>query len=204
MINTVIFDIGNVLMKFDFHSVMEKYFPDKKLIEKIVEAYFVSGNWEKLDLGLVDADEFLASAITYAPEYEAVLREAFTHVHETLMPEAFAIPWVKGLKERGYRVLYLSNYSRPIMEMGLDCLAFLPLVDGGVFSCDVHLTKPDPEIYKTLKKNYDLDFATCIFLDDTVKNLEAANAQGLRTIHVQNHDQAEADLEALLALEGLK
>ncbi|MCQ2501350.1 MAG: HAD family phosphatase [Lachnospiraceae bacterium] len=204
MINTVIFDIGNVLMKFDFFSIMEKVFPDRKIVDVVADAYFVSGNWNKLDLGIAGDEEFLASVIAYAPDYEKELRLAFDHVHETLIKEDFAIPWVRGLKERGYRVLFLSNYSTTIMEKGPEVLGFLPLMDGGVFSCDVHLCKPDPAIYKALKEKYRLDFSECVFLDDTLPNLEEANRQGLRTIHVKNHGQAEADLERLLQEEGIE
>ncbi|MDO4490687.1 MAG: HAD family phosphatase [Lachnospiraceae bacterium] len=203
MINTVIFDIGNVLMKFDFFPVLHRVLQDQKLEEAVTEAYFASGHWNRLDLGTADEEEFLRAASEYAPAIEKEIRLMFEHVPETLVQEEFAVPWVRGLKERGYRVLFLSNYSKPIMRMGPDALAFLPLMDGGVFSCDVHLCKPDPAIYETLREKYDLDFSTCVFLDDTVPNLEAANKQGLRTIHVQNHEQAVRDLEQLLGEEGI-
>lgn len=204
MINTIIFDIGNVLMKFDFFPIMEKVFGDKKIIDVVADAFFVSGNWNKLDLGIADDDEFVESVIRHAPEYEDALRLAFEHVHETLIKEEFAVPWVKSLKERGYRVLFLSNYSTTIMKKGPEVLEFLPYMDGGVFSCDVHLVKPDPAIYQALKEKYQLDFSECVFLDDTLPNLEAANKQGLRTIHVKKHAQAEADLEELLRVEGIE
>ncbi len=203
MIDTVIFDIGNVLMKFDFFSMMHRHYEDQTVIDAVVDAYFTSGCWNQLDLGLADEEQFLQAAIDRAPAYEKEIRQTFDHVEETLIPEDFAIPWIQELKKKGYRVLFLSNYSKPIMEKGPEALAFLPLMDGGVFSCDVHLCKPDPEIYRTLKEKYELDFSTCVFLDDTLPNLEAANQQGLRTIHVKNHEQAAAELEELLKKEGI-
>ncbi len=190
-------------MKFDFFPMIHRLFEDQKTIDAVVEAYFTSGNWEKLDLGTADEKEFLDSAIRYAPELEQEIRLTFQHLAETLIPESFAIPWVQSLKEQGYRVLFLSNYSEVVMRIGPEALSFLPLMDGGVFSCDVHQCKPDPAIYETLKNKYDLDFSTCVFLDDTLPNLEAAEKQGLRTIHVQNHEQAAADLKELLEREGL-
>lgn len=201
MINTIIFDIGNVLMKFDFFPAMRKVFGDQKTIDVIAEAFFVSGNWNMLDLGTANDEEFLEAVIKHSPEYEKELRLAFDHVQDTLIKEEFAAPWIRSLKDRGYRVLFLSNYSETIMRKGPDALYFLPLMDGGVFSCDVHICKPDSAIYKSLKEKYDLDFATCVFLDDTLPNLEEANRQGLRTIHVKNHEQAAEDLEKLLKEE---
>ncbi len=204
MIDTVIFDIGNVLMKFDFFPMIHRLFEDQKTIDAIVDTFFVSGNWEKLDLGTADDEEFLASAIQAAPDLEKEIHLTFEHIPETLIREPFAVPWISDLKRRGYRVLFLSNYSRTIMRMGPEALEFLPLMDGGVFSCDVQLCKPNPAIYQALQKKYDLDFGTCVFLDDTLPNLEAAEQQGLRTIHVKDHEQAAADLEQLLAEEGLE
>lgn len=203
MINTIIFDIGNVLMKFDFFPVMQRVLKEQELVDAIAEAFFVSGNWNMLDLGLADDEQFLAAVIEHSPKYEKELRLAYDHVHETLYKEEFAIPWIQNLKDRGYRVLFLSNYSTTIMKKGPEALSFLPLMDGGVFSCDVHICKPDPEIYRCLKEKYELDFATCVFLDDTLPNLVAAEKEGLRTIHVRTHEQAAEDLEKLLEEEGV-
>ncbi|MDO4616204.1 MAG: HAD family phosphatase [Lachnospiraceae bacterium] len=203
MINTIIFDIGNVLMKFDFFPMLNRLFEAQSVRDAIVDTFFTSGNWNQLDLGLAEEEEFLQAAIRTSPELEKEIRRTFEHIPETLVKEEFAAPWILDLKKRGYRVLFLSNYSRPVMKMGPQALEFLPLMEGGVFSCDVHLCKPDPAIYKALKDKYELDFSTCVFLDDTLPNLEAANAQGLRTIHVQNHEQAAKELEQLLAEEGI-
>lgn len=204
MIDTVIFDIGNVLMKFDFFPLMERLFSDQKVIDAIAETFFKTGYWNGLDLGIYNGEQFLQKAIAHAPKYKEEFRYCFENLEGCLLKEDFAAPWIQSLKDRGYRVLFLSNYSEPIMKIGPEALYFLPLMDGGVFSCDVHICKPDPEIYHVLKEKYDLDFSTCVFLDDTMPNLEEASRQGLHTIHVQSHQQAADDLEMLLKEKGLK
>ena len=79
-----------------------------------------------------------------------------------------------------------------------DALYFLPEMDGGLFSCDVHRVKPDPAFYHLLIDKYDLEPARCVFIDDLAANLEPARELGIRTILFQSQDQAEQDLDRLL------
>ena len=75
MINTVIFDIGNVLVDFDWDGFMSRQFPsaDEKLIAKLDEDVWGSGRWDRLDAG--DAPEkVFKSIVDYDPEHESELR----------------------------------------------------------------------------------------------------------------------------------
>ena len=62
----------------------------------------------------------------------------------------------------------------------------------------VHLAKPDPAIYQTLLDRYGLKAEECVFLDDTVRNVEAAQALGIAGIVVTSQEQAKKELETLL------
>ena len=65
-------------------------------------------------------------------------------------------------------------------------------------SYTVHLAKPDPAIYQTLLDRYGLKAEECVFLDDTVRNVEAAQALGVAGIVVTSQEQAKKELETLL------
>lgn len=71
-------------------------------------------------------------------------------------------------------------------------------MDGGIMSYTVHLAKPDPAIYQTLLDRYGLKAEECVFLDDTVRNVEAAQALGIVGIVVTSQEQAKKELETLL------
>ena len=62
----------------------------------------------------------------------------------------------------------------------------------------VHLAKPDPASYQTLLDRYGLKAEECVFLDDTVRNVEAAQALGIAGIVVTSQEQAKKELETLL------
>ncbi|MBQ9419508.1 MAG: hypothetical protein IJU31_03935, partial [Synergistaceae bacterium] len=151
MITTVIFDVGNVLVDFDWDGFMEREFPgaSRELIAKLDEDVWGSGRWDRLDAG-DDPENVMKSIIDYDPEHEAELRKIFRNVGGTLRKRTATPVWINEIKSRGYRALYLSNYSHYVMKANPEVLDFLPLLDGGVFSCDVKLIKPDPKIYECL------------------------------------------------------
>ena len=125
--------------------------------------------------------------------------EAYDRAGEALSTRPYAHDWIQGLKDRGYQVLYLSNWSEHIFNVGGHVLTFMPLFDGGIFSCRVHMIKPEKGIYELLCKQYDLDPAECVFIDDSAKNVEGARSVGITAIHFKDYESASKELEEILA-----
>ena len=198
MINTVIFDIGNVLMKFDYMPYIRRLLKDEETVWRVNGAIWRSGCWSDLDRG-EDPDAVYARMLTIEPEYRREIRLAFENVGQCMFRMDYAIPWIQELKGRGYRVLYLSNYSHYAMQANPGVLDFLPYMDGGVFSCDVGMIKPEAGIYRALIGKYALCPAECVFLDDFSENAEAARDCGMKAILFQSCEQAKTALEALLS-----
>ena len=109
----------------------------------------------------------------------------------------YAVPWVKELKQKGYRVLYLSNFSRKAEIECAHTLTFLPYMDGGIMSYRYHQIKPQPEIYDTLIREYELKPEECVFLDDRSDNCEAARAKGMHAIVFTTREEALKGLAKL-------
>ena len=89
------------------------------------------------------------------------------------------------LKLAGYRLYYLSNIAADTMDH-LKQREFFPLFDGGIASCDVHMLKPDPQIYTLLMQQYHLAYDECIFVDDNKQNAQAAYDLGITGILYKN------------------
>ena len=199
MINTVIFDIGNVLVDFDWEEFIHRMFPGRdELIAELDEAVWGGRRWDRLDAG-DDPEEVFAKIISYAPNREKELRKVFENVGDTLKKRPATHGWLKDLKARGYRLLYLSNYSRYVMAKNPEVLDFLPLLEGGVFSCDVKLIKPQREIYECLAKKFHLNPSECVFLDDIERNIQAARDFGFNAIQFVTFQQAKNDLDKFLS-----
>ncbi|MCR5346454.1 MAG: HAD family phosphatase [Fretibacterium sp.] len=200
-IDTVVFDIGNVLADFNWDSCIHNIFSDENIIARVNEAMRGYGLWEEFDRGVMTDDEIISAFISHAPDVEREIRLACRHIGNCISRMDHSIPWIREVKAAGRRALYLSNYSRIIMKTNPGVLDFLPLMDGGIFSCDVHLLKPDRAIYDRLCREYSLTPSSCVFIDDVKENVEAARNFGLHAIQCLSPRQARADLQALLEPE---
>ena len=201
-INTVIFDIGGVLVELGRFRFLEKKGFTGELAQRVMAATMRSDDWVQLDLDRLSEGEILRLFIENDPGIEKEIRHMFGDVHGIVEPRASALEWVRHVKGLGRQVLYLSNYSPKIMRECADALYFLPEMDGGVFSCEVHAAKPDPAIYRMLLERYGLDPARCVFLDDLEANLAPARALGMQTILFQTPEQARAELDQMLGCAG--
>lgn len=197
MIKTIIFDIGNVLTEFCWSKYFEVFGYGEETLKRLAAATVLSEDWKEYDLGNLSDEEVLALFIANDPSIEKELRDSLRNVDGILEQCDYAVPWIEELKAKGYRVLYLSNFSEKVLR---DCdrvMGFLPHMDGGILSCRVHLVKPDPAIYRLLLKEYDLSAEECVFLDDTAENIKAAEALGIHGIVFKNQTQARRELEKL-------
>ena len=198
MISTVIFDVGNVLIDFDWEGFIHRMFPGREeLITELDAAVWGGGRWDRLDAG-DPPEEVFRHIIAHAPNREQELRKVFANVGDTLRKRPATHTWLKDIKSRGYKVLYLSNYSRYVMGKNPDVLDFLPLMDGGVFSCDVKLIKPDRRIYECITEKYALVPNECVFIDDIERNVQAARDFGFHAIQFGYFEQAQRDLNNFL------
>jgi len=189
MIRTVIFDIGNVLVKFDWKSYVYGTF-DEQTANILADAIWKSGYWVEFDRGVFSDAEIVALMEQAAPGYEKEIHTVLEHSGEFLEKYAYTDEWIEALKKSGYRVLYLSNYGESLMERRPDVLDFLSLMDGGLFSCHAKLIKPDPQIYAMLCQNFALNPKECLFLDDNEENVEAARDFGLHAICFHGYEKS--------------
>ena len=176
-IDTVIFDIGGVLVGLGRIHFFEQFGYSPEMCQRLLDSTVKNPNWKEFDIGLLSDEEVIDRFVQDTPELEQEIRE---------------------IRESGRRVLYLSNYSMKVARDNEDAMDFLPYMDGGLLSCDYHVIKPDPAFYQILIDKYDLDPSKCVFLDDLEDNLAAAREFGIRTIQVRDHEQAASDLRALL------
>lgn len=193
----IIFDVGKVLVKFEWEKYLDSFGFPKEKRDKIAKAVFESETWNERDRSSEDEQYYVDKMIKDAPEYADDIREVMRRSGETIERMDYAETWVRYLKDKGYHVYILSNYATYTLEKTEEELTFLKYVDGAVFSCQVKQIKPEPDIYQTLIKRYDLDPQKSVFLDDRKENCEAARKQGIHAIQFESFKQAAAELEKL-------
>ena len=105
-------------------------------------------------------------------------------------------PGQKYLKEQGYNLYILSNYSRYMLDgTKQNEMPFLKYMDGVIFSCDVNQMKPDIEIYQTLLSKFNLKAEETLFIDDRAENCQGAEKAGIHTIQFKDLKQAAKEME---------
>lgn len=194
MINTVVFDVGMVLVEFRSREYLKEFNYSKEVYDKIVNAMFLSKDWLEFDRSLLSDEEILESFIKNAPECDNEIREVFENLGNAICTYDYTKEWIKDLKENGYKVYILSNYPKKIYELSRKQLEFIHECDGAVFSFEVKKIKPEPEIFYSLMDKYHFKSEEAVFLDDNESNIEAAKKLGFKTIHFISKDQAVEEL----------
>ncbi|MCR5338324.1 MAG: HAD family phosphatase [Lachnospiraceae bacterium] len=195
---TIVFDIGRVLVKFDWQAYLNSLFTDEKEKAAVNRAFWEIGLWREMDRGAIPQEHIYQALLKQSQGFEEQMKLAYDRIGECIGKTDYAGVWIKELKERGYRVLFLSNYSDYLIEKNREALSFLELMDGGIFSCHVKLLKPDLKIYETLFEKYDLTPSDCLFLDDMPVNILGAKECGMNGIVFTTYEETRPKVEAFL------
>ncbi len=196
-IDTVVFDIGNVLTDFAWNGFLKAKGYDDEMIKRIARATVESDDWVEYDKGNLTNDEIVERFVENDPEIGDDLKNAFQNIDGIILKREKTIPWIRALKAAGYKVLYLSNFSKQALEGCPDAMAFLEETDGGILSYRDHVVKPDPAIYHLLEERYDLTPAKTVFIDDTPVNIEAARNLGWKGIIYKDYKQTVEELSEM-------
>ena len=197
MIRIIIFDIGNVLTDFRWKEFLKDKGFDDAMVQRVARASVMTPLWSEVDRGVWSEEKLMEEFAKLDPEIERELHLAYENVTGMVTKREYAIPWIQELKEKGYKVYYLSNFSyKAYVDCG-DALDFIPYMDGGILSYQEKVVKPEEEIYRRLMSRYGLKAEECVFLDDTPVNVEAAEKLGMRGICFRTKEQAEQELEKM-------
>lgn len=196
-IDTVVFDIGNVLTDFAWDKFLVFKGYDDKMVERIAKATVYSDDWVEYDKGNLTNEEIIARFVENDPEIRSEIEDSFKNIDGIILKREKTIPWIRALKAAGYKVLYLSNFSKQALEGCPDAMAFLDETDGGILSFREHVVKPDPAIYNLLASRYNLTPSKTVFIDDTPVNIEAAQNLGWKGIIYRDYNQVVDELATL-------
>ena len=195
MIDTLVFDMGGVLIDFSaqlFTERLQVSGEDRALLERHV---LRTTDWVRLDRGTITEAEALVHACAGLPRrLHAAADYIINHWNEPIVPIEGTAEVVRQLKARGYALYLLSNagvrqhsYWNDIP--GSECFS------GTVISADLHLLKPEAAIYQALFDKFDLTPANCIFVDDLPLNVEAAQNAGMQGIVFYDAQQLRSELQ---------
>ena len=196
-IDTVIFDLGDVLIAWNPRNLYRKLIPDEARMEAFL-AEVCSPAWNaRQDAGRPVA-EGVAELVAAFPQHEGWIRAYYGRWTEMLggVLEGTAA-LLRALKTKGYRVLALTNWSADTFPEAQRLFPVLGEFEGIVVSGEEGVIKPDPAIYRTLCERYRVAPERAVFIDDNPRNVAAAQALGMRGIHFVSPPQLGNELRGL-------
>ena len=196
MLNTIIFDLGGVLIDWNPEYVFRQTIPDEER-----RAFFFQNicthDWNvEQDAGrpIAVATELL---VTQFPEWTSEIKDFYGRWEEMLGgPIDATVELLRELREQGqHRLIALTNWSAETFPVALERYEFLQWFEGIVVSGDEKTRKPFPQIYQTLLDRFNVNPKEAVFIDDSHANILGAEALNIKGIHFQSPAQLRQQLQ---------
>jgi HAD superfamily hydrolase (TIGR01509 family) len=195
-IRNIVFDLGNVLLKYDPKGYLESLGYPKDTVSDLMKLIFHGIEWKLADQGLLSNDQLIEIYQLKAPQYYNEINYVMRNWHQLMVLMDESRDLFLEVLDKGYNVYILSNYPE---YKFLDMWERTPIFSkahGSVISYQIKLTKPSKEIYQHLLEKYDLKPEETIFLDDLQENINGAKKVGIHGIRFRNVPQVKQELKA--------
>ncbi len=196
-ITAIIFDFGNVFVNWDARNLYKRFFPDLQAVDSFLEEiHFAEWN-ARQDAGR-PFKEGVEELSKQFPQYASLIQAYDTHWEESLTETLHEnIEIAKNLKQSGWPLYLLSNFSVEKFEVVKRQHEYLAIFDEMIISGAHKLIKPDPAIFELTLNRINRTANECLFVDDSLPNIQAARNMGFITVHYQSPAQLKRDLYQL-------
>jgi putative hydrolase of the HAD superfamily len=194
MIKTLIFDLGNVLVPFDFKRGYAALgplcgFPAEEIPRRVSNTDLVV----EFESGRISPQEFFrrfAELLDLRTTYER-----FCEIWNSVFLPCTLIPEddIRALRER-YRILLLSNTNALHFAMLRESYSILAHFDSFVLSHEVGAMKPLPRIYHEALARAECRPEECFYTDDVADYIEGARREGIDAVQFQGYENLKAEL----------
>ena len=197
-INTIIFDLGGVLIDWNPRYVYRTIFKTEEEIDWFFENVATHDWNENQDAGYPIA-QATAELVAQHPEWEHEIKAYYGRWTEMLGgPIRGTVEIFSQLKQiTNLKIYALTNWSAETFHIALDRYDFLHWFDGRVVSGEEKTRKPFHEFYQKLLNRYNVDPKKTLFIDDNLRNVKAAEELGIKGIHFHDPNQLKMELNKL-------
>ncbi len=199
-IKNIVFDVGNVLVRWAPLDVVSAFFPQEKSPQDLTVKIFKSPLWYDLNLGKLTEKEALKIYSQQLAIPESTLTDLMIAVRESLVPLEGSFELLDELHAKGVPLYSITDNVNEIVAFLKDRYDFFDKFLGTVVSAEIGVLKPSPVIYKHLIDSYHLIPEETVFIDDLLKNVQGAQNVGLHGIHFTDAAQCRRELRKLSIL----
>ncbi len=197
MLRNIILDVGDVLLEYRWKEMLLDYGMEEDKAEELGDLLFSDPLWEEFDVALRPWEDIVEDYVKKYPQYAEEITWFVNHGELMQVPRPDVWEQVHALKEKGYNLYILSNYSEKLFALHTKEAPFLQDMDGMVVSYQIHKKKPEPEIYEYLLGKYQLRPEECLFFDDRPVNCQGAENVGIAAMVVESGQQLAEELRRL-------
>jgi 2-haloacid dehalogenase len=201
-IKAIIFDYGGVLLDWNPRNLYRHYFPDdpQAMENFLAEINFMEWNLHQ-DKGRPFKDGVAILSSQY-PKYSHLIQAYHEHWEESIVGEiSGTVEIVKKLKQKGFPLYGLSNWSAETFPIARRKYPFFDLFDDMILSGDVKLIKPEAAIFNLLLTRIGKTAEECLLIDDSEINISVARELGFVTIQYESPAQLKSELTRMELLE---
>ncbi len=196
MITTILFDLGGVLIGWNpIIPYLKAYNGDREKAQWFLDNICTMDWNEEQDAGRTLAEATRIKTVEY-PEYEDLIKLYYGE-WESMLTGAIegTVEIFSALKDsKKYRIYAITNWSAETFPVAQARYDFLQWFEGISISGELKMRKPFPEIYQYTLEKYNISPSEAVFIDDNLKNVEAARRIGIHAIHFQNPNQLKTSL----------
>jgi len=179
VIKAVIFDYADVISGSVIPYFREMY---PHASDEIRSAFI-----DEFDYGEVDYRGMLDKLAELTGQTAEVVEQNIRDISKNFNNDPRLLSLIKGLREKGYKTGLLSNIGPGFLDMNFPERG--EYFDDIVLSYEVHMVKPSPEIYHLAARNLGVEPDECVFVDDSQRNVDGAEAVGMKGIVYKNFDE---------------
>lgn len=180
MIKNIVFDMGNVLVRYAPADFVAQFTDDPTQQKLLLKEIFQSVEWVQYDRGTITKERLTAQVCGRLPdELHPIAAEIVEHWYEKIEPISEMAPIIEGLKEKDYQLYILSNASDTYYKF-TDKIPNFAYFEGAFISSDWNMIKPEREIYQAFCQHFQLVPSQCYFIDDLPINVESAIYSGMQ------------------------
>lgn len=186
-IDTIIFDLGGVLIDWNPRHLFRKLFEEEAEMEYFLEEV-CTGDWNEQQDGGRPFAEAIAEKTAAFPKYAPQIKAFFDRWAEMLGgPIKGTVDILEQIHQaERFRLLALTNWSHETWPIAWERYGFLRYFEDILVSGQEQLKKPDPRIYHLLSERNNINPGQALFIDDSLRNVKAARREGMPAIHFTN------------------
>lgn len=196
-IKSIIFDLGGVLIDWNPEYVyLDVFKGDREKMQWFFDNICTSDWNENQDAGY-SLQKATEDRTALFPDHEEHIRMFYGRWEEML---GDAIEGTVGILKKlvdskDYQLVALTNWSNETFPVALEKFEFLQWFEDILVSGKENTRKPFPDIYELTVARFNLDAKHSLFIDDNLRNIEAAKELGINTIHFESPEQLGKQLQ---------